>query len=268
MADRSLFLSDLDETLLTRDKRITERTRKALDDFAERGGVFAISTGRPLMSAEEVCRTMELDYPGSYIVSFNGALITEAHGGGEVYRAGIAIDDAFEIMDMADRRGIYIQAYRGPYILAKEYNEHSAHYISFIHCPLIIFRDIKKEMTEPPCKLLAIDADREKLTALRDEIAEKLGDRTKMAFSSRSYLEIFSKEAGKGRALRYLAKYLGIPEERTYAAGDMENDMEMIEMAGTGIAMINGADKIKAAADVVTEEDNNHDGLAKYIDAM
>ena len=252
MAGGSLFLSDLDETLLTTDKKITERTRKALDDFVERGGTFAVSTGRPLLSAEDIYYHMHLDYPGSYIVSFNGALITEPLTGKEIYRAGIDIEDAFSIIDLADERGIYLQSYKGPYIMAKEYNEMTAHYISYIHCPLIIFRDIKSEVTEPPCKLLAIEPDPEKMDAFEKELKEKFGDRLEFAHSSRNYLEIFSNKAGKGKALRYLAEYLGIPHEKTYAAGDMENDMEMIVMAGTGIAMINGKENVKAAADVVT----------------
>jgi len=52
---------------------------------------------------------------------------------------------------------------------------------------------------------------------------------------------------------------------RAYAAGDAENDLSMIQAAGCGIAMANGEDTVKAAADIVTEKDNDHDGLADIL---
>ena len=84
-------------------------------------------------------------------------------------------------------------------------------------------------------------------------------------FSNPMYLEVISNEAGKGNALKWLCNYLNIPISSSYAAGDQFNDVSMIEAAGTGIAMLNGDPAIFEFADVLSEFDNNHDGLSQYI---
>ena len=66
--------------------------------------------------------------------------------------------------------------------------------------------------------------------------------------------------------MKRLADILGIPVENTYAAGDEQNDISMIEAAGCGIAMANATDLVKASADVITTYDNDHDGLAEFIE--
>ena len=71
--------------------------------------------------------------------------------------------------------------------------------------------------------------------------------------------------AGKGNGIRFLAEYLHVPMSHTYAAGDAENDISMLEAAGTGIAMANATEAVKQAADIVTADDNNHDGLLPII---
>ena len=59
--------------------------------------------------------------------------------------------------------------------------------------------------------------------------------------------------------------FWGVDIKNTYAAGDEQNDISMIEAAGCGIAMANATELVKESADVVTKEDNNHDGLAEFI---
>lgn len=65
---------------------------------------------------------------------------------------------------------------------------------------------------------------------------------------------------------REQARRLGIPVENTVAAGDAANDLSMLRAAGIGVAMCNGTDEAKAAADAVTCRDNNHDGIAEIIE--
>ena len=93
-----------------------------------------------------------------------------------------------------------------------------------------------------------------------------VGDRLTLLYSNPYYLEIFPSEAGKGSAVKRLAEYLNVPIENTFAAGDEQNDISMIEAAGCGIAMANATDLVKSKADVITKDDNDHDGLAPFIE--
>lgn len=77
-------------------------------------------------------------------------------------------------------------------------------------------------------------------------------------------LETANKDAGKGPALRELAKMLRIDREEIAAFGNAENDIDMIRFAGTGIAVANAAEEVRAAADEVTES-NDEDGVARWI---
>ena len=82
------------------------------------------------------------------------------------------------------------------------------------------------------------------------------------------YVISISREYGSGGRLigKQLAQRLGIPIENTVAAGDAANDLSMLRAAGVGVAMCNGTDEAKAAADAVTCRDNNHDGMAEIIE--
>ena len=86
-----------------------------------------------------------------------------------------------------------------------------------------------------------------------------------LLYSNDRYLEIFPAASGKGSAVRILCEYLHRPLGNALAAGDEANDISMIRAAGTGIAMQNARDEVKAAADIVTAKDNNHDGLAAVL---
>ena len=74
--------------------------------------------------------------------------------------------------------------------------------------------------------------------------------------------------ASKGSAVRTLCEMLGVDIKNAYAAGDERNDISMIEAAGVGIAMKNAVNEAKAVADYITENDNDHDGIAEIIDRL
>lgn len=114
--------------------------------------------------------------------------------------------------------------------------------------------------------MLAIHlSDHAKLTAFCDSIADWAVDKIQYIFSNDYYLELFDKDAGKGNAIRFVCDYFHIPLADSYAAGDADNDISMLEAAGCGIAMANAAPAVKKAADVITLNDNDNDGLAEFM---
>jgi HAD superfamily hydrolase (TIGR01484 family) len=114
--------------------------------------------------------------------------------------------------------------------------------------------------------MIAIELnDHDKQERFRMALQEMVGDKLTLLYSNPYYMEIFPSYAGKGSAVKRLADILGVDIKNTYAAGDEQNDISMIQAAGCGIAMVNGTDIVKEAADVVTKLDNDHDGLAEFI---
>ena len=130
--------------------------------------------------------------------------------------------------------------------------------------------DMTKVLSAGPCKCIAIEMKNPAaIDRLREALAERYHGTLEVFMSSEYYLEIVSSFAGKGRGLLRFAAGLGIPVKNTFAAGDSENDISMIEAAGTGIAMKNGIEatpRLKDAADIITDEDNDHDGLASILE--
>lgn len=89
--------------------------------------------------------------------------------------------------------------------------------------------------------------------------------RSTVSSPAMEYLEHVAPGIDKGSAVRFLCEYTGIPLCNTIAAGDAENDISMIRAAHIGCAMRNAEEEVKQAADYITENDNNHDGVAEII---
>ncbi|MBP8968206.1 MAG: HAD family phosphatase [Lachnospiraceae bacterium] len=265
---KKIFFSDMDGTLLTRDKKISEKTKKALDEFAAAGNHFAICTGRGLNNVIPVSKELGLNYKGMYFICYNGAEIYDVDAGKDIFRIGVPLKLIPGIFETAAEYGIHVHTYTSDSLVSPENGEEMQYYNRVIKRPVVVTDDIVAALPEDPCKVIAIELhDLEKLEKFRLAIMEKYSDTVTTVYSNPNYLEIFMKEAGKGSAVVRLAEHLNIPIENTIAAGDEQNDISMIEAAGLGVAMLNAVDAAKKAADLITEFDNDHDGLEAVLKA-
>ena len=261
--ERFLFLTDLDDTLLTSDKIVSPYTKEILKKYSERGNIFALCSGRDINSTRLVYKELGLNLPGSYAIAYNGGQIFDIDTNETVFRTGIRRECVAEIFELAREYDIHVQTYNDTHIIAREENECTSFYKRVIKTPLLAGPDFMNHLNVPPCKVICIELhDHEKQERFKEAAEKAFGDELSLMYSSDYYLELIPKESGKGASLLKLCEILGIPRENSIAAGDAGNDLSMIKAAGTGIAMINGMNEVKAAADVITETDNNHDGLA------
>ncbi|MCR5675799.1 MAG: Cof-type HAD-IIB family hydrolase [Lachnospiraceae bacterium] len=266
-----IFFTDLDGTLLDSSKRIGGRTRTALERFLHAGNALAISTGRAMESAMAVRRELELFYPRTFLIAYNGAQIYDCDREETIYRIGIDKTLIDPMFSLARRHRIHIHTYNDTHIVSPPVRDAAdeeclTFYRHAIKSPILLTEDIVSALPEPPCKCIAIELhDAARLERFRTELSDLLGDAYTLLYSNPWYLEIFRAEAGKGSAVYRLCEHLGIPLSDAIAAGDEENDISMIRAAGLGIAMKNGSPHARAAADIVTEEDNDHDGLAEIL---
>ena len=133
--------------------------------------------------------------------------------------------------------------------------------------PVIYSPDVTAVMTEGSGKCIAVEIyDHDKLEAFRQAILPWANEQgITVLYSNPNYLEFIPAGSGKGASVLRLCEILGIDPCFSIAAGDEQNDLSMIEMAGMGIAMVNGCDQVKMAATVITDADNDHDGLARAL---
>lgn len=265
-----LLFTDLDDTLLNNQSQVSPETKAFLDEFLADGNRLVLSSGRPLMSVMEVTELAGLHQPGIFLSASNGTRVYDCDNKRTIRKFGLPFSYVSYLQEQAEKLSLHIQTYRDSdaddAVVSPADDEEIRYYRRKIHLPLVVSEDLRSALTEEPCKMLAISLHIfEKLETFRKNIADWAEGKVRTIYSSDKYLEIFDWNAGKGSSLLFLCDYLGIPVSDSYAAGDADNDISMLDAAGCGIAMKNATDKVKAHADVVTDLDNDQNGLADMM---
>lgn len=263
-----LIAFDLDGTLLTTQKQITEETFAALSEAAAKGIYLVPCTGRLYKMVPDVVK--ELPFV-RYMITVNGARIYDHKTGEALYRAEIQPDVAETVFDYLDTLPTVYDCYQDgePWVDQKFYDRadeifHDERTVRLVRLrnPIENFRQVVRERNRPLEKIQMFfdDAERRKLELVR--IAEKFPMCTVVS-SIYNNIEINALNATKGETLEQLCRYLNINLSECMALGDQGNDISMLTKAGIGVAMGN-AKEVKAAADWITDG-NNFDGAAKAI---
>ena len=253
-----LIALDLDGTLLNSDKVLTRENEEALRRAAEAGIEIVPATGRFFGGMPQFIRDLPFV---RYAITINGAQVLDARTGESVYRAEIPYTDAIAMMEYLDRLPVIYDCYMDGWgWMTASLQAKAAEYAPTPH-NLKMLLELRHPVPELKAHLRATGHDVQKVQAffhdldLRkrtiDELREMFPD-TAITTSISNNMEINSRDAQKGKALCGLAAHLGIGVGETVAFGDDMNDLSMIEAAGIGVAMENGAPALKAAADRVT----------------
>lgn len=264
---RKILFLDLDGTLLNDQREISPGNRAALEQALSQGHRVVINTGRPLESAVRQNEKLGLTHEGCYLIAFNGGLIYDSYRKEIIYRQCLPIPTALKMAALCNRRQVHVQTYDASCVLVEPQwaDDALARYCEKTLLQYRVVPDLSSALTEEPAKVLAISyTDRASLERLEAEISGGYPE-VDCFFSCQEYLEIVPKGVHKGTAVTRMCRQLGIDIADSVAAGDAENDLTMLRAAGTGCAMANAVAEAKAAADYVTEHDNNHDGVAEIV---
>ena len=264
---KKILFTDLDDTLLTRDRKLTEKNYDAITRALKAGHLFAACTGRPLPATLPLLRRLGLDGPGCYAVTYNGGLIYDAAQKKVLFKKSVSLDHVRHIFEEADRFGLYCQTYSEEALLCRGYTEETAFYCDRLGMDWVSVPSLPEGLEQEPVKVLVISLhDRSRLEQYRKSLEPWAEGRISLYYSNPFYLEHVAYGISKGDAVRYLCGCVGIPVSQSVAAGDAENDISMLRAAGTGAAMSNADDPVKQAADYVTEADCDHSGLSEIIE--
>ena len=262
---------DLDGTLLTHDKRLTNRTRHALTDAAEQGNWIVPATGRALKAIPEEILSLPLL---RYVISINGASVTDEQTGERLYRADIPKKTALELMAFAQQYDCMYDCYwqdtgwSNRFFLdrIRYYNsdEEVVRLIRMSRQPVDDLERMISEQAESVQKVQLCFRDLEERSAARAAIEARFPDIVATS-SFRNNLELNWKTADKGKGLLFLASHLGLTAADTIAFGDSSNDLSMLRAAGVGIAMGNASDEVKNQCQVITLS-NDQEGVAAFLE--
>lgn len=264
MKDRYLIALDLDGTLLTDQKTITDKTKRVLNQVQQEGHVVMISTGRPYRLSEMYYKELNLTSP---IVNFNGAFVHHP-----LRPDWGMIHEPLEIHTVKDIINTCMK-FSFHNIIAEVIDKVFIHYhdeklldVFQMGNPDVTTGDLRKYLRENPTSML-IHSDEHQTKTIRDYLSDTHAD----VVEHRSWghpwhvIEINKRGINKAFGVKKVADYYQIPRDRIIAFGDEDNDLEMLQFAKYGVAMGNGINQVKEVAKDVTLT-NEQDGVATYLE--
>lgn len=261
-----LIAIDIDDTLLNSAKTITNKNKLMIKSALAQDIKVVLCSGRPHKAMEKYASALGIEGSEQYMITNGGAIIENMHGefimqrtlSNEFYREFVEFtqtnDLSYCVFDV--NGNIYTSnnydINRFTIAMAFEGNDD-------LHIRRPEDLPLNFEITKA-----VINAKESKLDEITNFIKASFTDYF-VVRTGVGYLEIFPKNVNKGNAVKFLAGKLGINMEEVMTLGDRDNDISMIEVAGTGVAMANATEGVKAVANYVTT-DNNHDGVGNAIE--
>lgn len=257
-----LIITDVDGTLLRQETGISKNNLEAIKRFTGKGGHFTVSTGRAIDVARELLAGIPINAPSVHI---NGGYFFD-----------------WEKNEIIDPN--YISKYARHYCrkVAEKFSCCDCHFASTDSVNLMTSGEYLKkyipkkefhffnggfdDIPENVYKFI-ICCDPENMAEIRNFAESISGRDVKIIQSSPFFLEILPPENSKGASLKRLCEMLEIPLENSVAAGDYENDSDMILAAGIGAAVENAQESLKEKADIILPS-CEEDAIAHLIEFL
>ncbi len=259
-----LIVMDLDETLLGKDFKISERNIKAIRNAREKGVKATIATGRMNKSSLPYVKQLNIDIP---VITYHGALIRSINPEKMLYHYPVDYEMALPVVEAAEKMGYHINMYIDDQVHVREENHFTRLYQTIASVEVKPVGDMNKFLQRVkvnPTKLTIIDYEG-KLDRMESFLSEKYDKQLTVTKSHRYFLEVTHLQATKGKALKFLADMLEIKPEEIIAMGDSFNDIDMLRYAGLGVAVANAHPEVKKEADLIAKS-NLEDGVADIIE--
>lgn len=263
-----MLVLDLDGTLTNSRKELTEPTRKALIEIQEAGKKVVLASGRPINGIVPLAEKLELARFGGYMLSFNGARITQCSTGDIIYNRTLPAEVIRPIYDITRTYpGLDILTYDQDRILSGIQPNTYTEKESFINkMDIVQLPDFLDALTFPVNKLL-IPGEPSILEELMPLLQKKFHKLLNIYRSEPFFLEIMPQNIDKAYSLQKLLNSIGLTADSMICCGDGFNDISMIEYAGLGVAMENAQPIVKETADFITRS-NDEDGILHVINTF
>ena len=260
----SLLLADVDGTLVTKDKVLTERAVAAVAALERSGIRFAVTSGRPprgmaMLIAPLHLTTVLAGFNGGAMVRPDLSVVEEKVLSPEVARKAIALirDHGLDAW-LYTAKDWFITKAGAPHV------EREAWTVKF---EPVVVADFDDADLDRAVKVVGVSDDLAAVEKAEKDVQAALGDGASAARSQPYYLDVTHPHANKGDVVDTLSKTLGIPTAEIATIGDMPNDVNMFKRSGFSIAMGNASDAVKAQASAVTAGFDD-EGFAKAVETF
>lgn len=278
-----MIAMDMDGTLLRHDDTISTKTKEILMELQRQGTTLVLASGRSHRRMLQYAKELEMDRYGGWLIEVNGIARYDVATNQRYVSGRMPIEDAQEIFryfqqypveiignldaEMYDYIPEWMMEEKVAYM--KEHQLPSDHpytggAFKFVYDARNGYPDIyyiqKAAELDKEVNKMCITYHPEVIAKVEKQARIDLGDQYWLGLTSPKWLEVMMKNVSKGHSLKYLMDQLNIDAKDVVAFGDGENDLEMLQCAGTGIAMGNALDILKEHADCITAT-NNEDGI-------
>jgi hypothetical protein len=257
-----LVVADVDGTLVTSEKQLTERTIAAVRALKGAGVKFAVTSGRPPRGMQMLVQPLALTLP---LAAFNGGLFVRPQDMSVIEERSIDPALVTPIVQLIGDHRLDVWLYRGAdWLLRDPHAPHVAKEAATVRFePTVVER--LDGITEGVAKIVGIGDDLERVAEAEADARAKFGDHVSAARSQPYYLDVTHPDANKGAVVQYFSRKYNIPTSRIATFGDQPNDVLMFAHSGLSIAMGNASPEVQRAARKVTAS-NDDEGFAKAIE--
>src|ERR1700740_2766692 len=259
----SLVLADVDGTLVTEQKVLTEQAQNAVSALRGAGIRFAITSGRPPRGMAMLFDALKLDTP---IAGFNGGLFVKPDLT-ILEQKTVPADIAGQAIDLMREHGLDTWVYSSNYwLITKADSPHVAREAWTVKFEPKVVSNVAEHL-EQVAKIVGVSDDLDRVQRCEADAQAAFGQNATATRSQPYYLDVTNKNANKGGVVEYLSQHCGAPDGHSATSSDQQNDVLMFKRSGFSIAMGNASDDVKAQAAAVTDSYND-EGFAKAMDAF
>jgi Cof subfamily protein (haloacid dehalogenase superfamily) len=259
----ALVVSDVDGTLLTRDKTLTPASQAAVARLHHAGIGFTITSSRPAIGMRFLVKPLDIELP---VGPFNGSSIVDPQMK-VVEQHLIPASAVVKSLELFNEAGVDIWLFTNEQWLTKNPNgEYVPNEKRAIRADPTVIEDFSPFVSRA-CKVVGSSSDFDLLARCETAMQKALGPIATAVRSQHYYLDITPPGQNKGTFVQAMARRLGISTDEVAVIGDMRNDIAMFEVSGLSFAMGNATDEVKQRAKRVTAS-NEEDGFAKAMDVV
>ncbi len=258
-----LIVTDLDGTLLNSEHVVTPFTEHVIREVQARGVLFTVATGKSFPSTPGITRQFDIQIP---IICGNGTQVFTPDGT-LLHEHPLLRDDAIEVVRISKARGFTPIVSTETGLLAEAWNESVQELVDHHEPVPVMVPDLEAALRSEykPYKIVLMNRDPQRVNQFQLELEHTFAGRAQVLRSGLiTVVELLPAGASKGTALAYILDYLGIAPHETMCFGDNCNDLDMIRLAGIGVAMGHSPEAVRMGADYVTGS-HDEDGVAHAI---
>jgi hypothetical protein len=260
MPDIKLLLADVDGTLVTQDKVLTERAIAAVQKLHDAGILFAVTSGRPPRGMEMLIEPLTLETP---ISGFNGGVVVTPEM--EVIEQKTLPDELVPQIVAKIAESLDVWIYRGADWLIRDIDApHVARERFTVQFDPTVVESLDG-ITDGVAKIVGVSDDHDLVASVAAAVHDAFGDHVSSARSQPYYVDVTHPQANKGGVVAFLSERYGIAIEQIATIGDMPNDVLMFAHSGLSIAMGQSDREVQRAARRVTAS-NEAEGFAEAVD--